>query len=572
MDNIKLYQETLKIFNKYKNELCISGSIIDIDNLSDEQYENAHYHYAYSAKKDMLLGIIDITGNGSCKMGYAFSCYSITCLERKDDVQFVPYSAIQKISYDKCIRIELTDKIVELFGTCFRYEIFCKMLTELKEAIIKYPDEKKYRKEIVVQNLSFDDKYKIIRSNMQKISNGYNCYYSDYIPDNILKNVIKKYDKKINPSEILGIVDTSLLGNGKSGCLFTDKGFYWTESFSPVQYIAYDDINTVVCIKDNTDASDDYLLIMNHYDMKAKYVRYNSLKKEPLEKLLEQLQTKITKAIKIEDEVGTKENIIPDKIEEKSVFYENKDIKQFQAKYEWINACIKETKLVKEGDKVRISFVEFEDKPCAFKIYFGRDLTKLYKQIEKCPSFKNLARIYEYVYYDGNTYVLEERLAGETLAEIIENRGVIKEKDFLNICMEICDALEVLHNCNPPIIHRDIKPSNIMVLYDNRVKLFDYDASRITYGQKSQDTILMGTARYAPPEQFGGRETGTYSDIYSFGMTMCEMLTGELPIFKGKETHILYKGKYENIIRKCVEYDFDKRYSNIEELRRDLVR
>ena len=109
-----------------------------------------------------------------------------------------------------------------------------------------------------------------------------------------------------------------------------------------------------------------------------------------------------------------------------------------------------------------------------------------------------------------------------------------------------------------------------MVLYDNRVKLFDYDASRITYGQKSQDTILMGTERYAPPEQFGGRETGIYSFIYSFGMTMCEMLTGELPIFKGKETHVLYKGKFENIIRKCVEYDFDKRYNNIEELRRDL--
>lgn len=283
---------------------------------------------------------------------------------------------------------------MELFGRCFRYEIFSKLLIELKDAVLKYPDEVKYRRETEVRSLTFDDKYKIIRRNLQNIANGYSCYYSDYIPENILRNVLKKYNKNLNPTEILGIVDTSILGNGKPDCLFTDKGFYWSESLSAVQYISYDNINTIVCIKDNEDASDDYLVIINHFDMKAQYVRYNSLKKEPLEKILEQLQTSVSMS-------------------------KNQDLNPFQAKYEWINSYLKETKLVKENDKVRISFVEFEDKPCVYKIYFDRDITPLYKEIEKCGRFVNLAKIYEYVCYDGNTHILEERLVGETLAEII---------------------------------------------------------------------------------------------------------------------------------------------------------
>lgn len=72
--------------------------------------------------------------------------------------------------------------------------------------------------------------------------------------------------------------------------------------------------------------------------------------------------------------------------------------------------------------------------------------------------------IYAVEYYENDTYIIEEYLAGETLAERIKNSGTISENDFVNIVGKVCDALEYLHRNEPQIIHRDIKPKNIILL------------------------------------------------------------------------------------------------------------
>lgn len=430
------------------------------------------------------------------------------------------------------------------------------------------------------RKLTYEEKLTFVKQHLQAVAGSDTCYYADYIPEHIMRNVKKRYNRSLNQTDILGIVDTSILGNGKSGCVFTVEGFYWTESLSKPQYMSYDDIKMVVHME---QPEDDYLFMITHYNLKAHYIRYNSLKKAPLKELLEALQTvPLAKKDMTEDMNISKEEEyaqerekeesknITSVLEQQERKSEQRNQEKGYKKYKYMQERMQEVRQIKKNEKVYISYVEFEDKPCVYKIYFGRDVSTIYKQIQQCECSDGLTRIYEVLYYEGNTYILEERLVGEPLSDWIVHRGVLDETEFANICIQLCDALAVLHRHQPPIIHRDIKPSNIMRLQDGRVKIFDYDASRITTGEKSKDTILLGTKGYAPPEQYGGRETGVYSDIYALGMTMCELLTGELPEFRGKETYLPYDGKYQDVIRKCIEYDFEKRYASVEELKRAI--
>ena len=240
--------------------------------------------------------------------------------------------------------------------------------------------------------------------------------------------------------------------------------------------------------------------------------------------------------------------------------------------YNYLQDNLMEIGVIKENDKVRIAKVEFFDNACIYKIYYGRDLADVYKKIKACKVTKHLAQIYEVVYYEGNTHIIEERLSGENLAEYIENKGAMDKETFNKVVEEICEALNVLHNNEPQILHRDIKPSNIMLLKDGTVKLFDFDSARSVDGDKQSDTVCLGTKGYAPPEQYGFCETGEYSDIYSLGMTMYELLTGTMLEISINKRIYQCDDRYKRIIEKCVEFDISKRYSTIKELQCDFVK
>jgi len=128
--------------------------------------------------------------------------------------------------------------------------------------------------------------------------------------------------------------------------------------------------------------------------------------------------------------------------------------------------------------------------------------------------------------------------------------------------MQLCDALEVLHGCNPPIIHRDIKPSNILVTTDGVLKIIDFDASRQYNAEKhTSDTRLLGTIEYAAPEQFGYAQTDIRSDIYSAGVVLSELAIG-------KDTSFVKDWKH--VVNKCTNFDPENRYQNATELKKDL--
>lgn len=223
--------------------------------------------------------------------------------------------------------------------------------------------------------------------------------------------------------------------------------------------------------------------------------------------------------------------------------------------------------LIRDTSKSKIERVFYNPRQsvCILKTYYDRDLEEIYLKL-KGIHHPNLTTVYDVLYCDGNTYIVEENIDGETLAEYLQINGKFSEKEVIFIIKEVCAGLEVLHNQNPPLIHRDIKPGNIMMRSDGSIKLIDFDTVRCYKEKESQDTILLGTKEYASPEHYGYGQTGIGSDIYSIGVTMHEMLTGKM-----LENHkVIYKGKLRSVICHCIQVDSAKRFHSVQELKKTL--
>lgn len=156
--------------------------------------------------------------------------------------------------------------------------------------------------------------------------------------------------------------------------------------------------------------------------------------------------------------------------------------------------------------------------------------------------------------------VIEEYIPGDTLEELLEKQGVFPEAQVINITSQLCTILEAFHSCYPAIVNRDIKPSNIKLTSEGVVKLLDMNAAKWSNGQAEKDTVLLGTQGYAAPEQYGFGPSSVLTDIYSVGVLMNVMLTGDLP---GRR---MAGGRLTGIIRKCIELTPANRYHSIREL------
>src|SRR6478672_11290805 len=132
---------------------------------------------------------------------------------------------------------------------------------------------------------------------------------------------------------------------------------------------------------------------------------------------------------------------------------------------------------------------------------------------------------------EDRPYLVMEFIAGESLEKKLERRGgqPLPEREALYYTIQIAQVLRYLHNQRPPIIFRDVKPANIMVMPNGQCKLIDFGIARTYKVGKRKDTVSMGTAAYAPFEQFGKGQTDARSVIYSLAATLYHMLTGRPP-------------------------------------------
>ncbi|MDQ2747911.1 MAG: protein kinase [Acidobacteriota bacterium] len=204
----------------------------------------------------------------------------------------------------------------------------------------------------------------------------------------------------------------------------------------------------------------------------------------------------------------------------------------------------------------------------------------------------NIITIYEVGENEHGSFLTTEYIEGETLREFIKRQspdiGII-----LRIVEQIAKALVAAHQAH--IVHRDIKPENIMIRADGIVKVLDFGLAKPTIqktesADESVNTIpgmVMGSARYMSPEQARGLPIDTRTDIWSLGVILYEMLTGNAP-FNGATTSdtiaaVIYKEpapigdalqnappELNRIIRKSLQKDRDERYQNVKDFALDL--
>ncbi|WP_048602551.1 Stk1 family PASTA domain-containing Ser/Thr kinase [Rubeoparvulum massiliense] len=203
-------------------------------------------------------------------------------------------------------------------------------------------------------------------------------------------------------------------------------------------------------------------------------------------------------------------------------------------------------------------------------------------------SHPNVVNIYDVGEVPGEEihYIVMEYVDGYTLKEYIQQKGHLSDDEAVPIAIKICDAL--VHAHQRQLIHRDIKPHNILIGKDGRIKVTDFGIARAaTAATITHTNTLMGSVHYLSPEQARGGMTGEKSDLYSLGVVLYEMVTGELP-FSGdspitvalqhlqapfkepREINPDIRQSVENVILKALVKNPAYRYQSAQEMLDDL--
>jgi serine/threonine-protein kinase len=149
----------------------------------------------------------------------------------------------------------------------------------------------------------------------------------------------------------------------------------------------------------------------------------------------------------------------------------------------------------------------------------------------------NLPKVSDFFSNEHRDYLVMDYVPGmdlrEKMLEAKRNKEFLSEKEVLHWAAQLADALEYLHQQDPPIIHRDIKPSNLKLTPSGLLKLVDFGLVKIMAPDEVTITVIQGqgTALYTPLEQYGGDDTHTdaRADIFAFGSTLYHLLTNEPP-------------------------------------------
>ena len=195
---------------------------------------------------------------------------------------------------------------------------------------------------------------------------------------------------------------------------------------------------------------------------------------------------------------------------------------------------------------------------------------------------QNIVRVYDFQETGSMKYIDMEYVNGKTLTKLkleYENK-IMPENLVRDYALQIAKALAYAHNNN--VIHKDIKPQNVMINSKDEVKIMDFGIAETVRTSMSRlhQTSSSGTLVYMSPEQLKGKNVGKESDIYSYGAMLYELLTGNPPFYRGDVNFQILNenpepikhisNEFNNIIMKCLEKDYNQRFSCFEEVENSL--
>jgi tetratricopeptide (TPR) repeat protein len=197
-------------------------------------------------------------------------------------------------------------------------------------------------------------------------------------------------------------------------------------------------------------------------------------------------------------------------------------------------------------------------------------------------SHRNVCRMFDLGDSEGTYFITMEYIPGEDLKSFIRRVGQLPSGKAISIAKQVCEGLAEAHRLG--VVHRDLKASNIMIDKEGNARIMDFGIARsIRAKGLTGEGIIIGTPEYMSPEQAEAKEIDHRSDIYSVGVILYEMVTGQPPFEGDTPLSIAMKHKgeipkdpkelnpqipedFNSLILKCLEKDKDKRYQSAEEL------
>ena len=194
----------------------------------------------------------------------------------------------------------------------------------------------------------------------------------------------------------------------------------------------------------------------------------------------------------------------------------------------------------------------------------------------------NIVRILDHGQAQGRYYIAMEYLEGQSLRDVIRQRGTMPLQEALRIATCVAEGLEYAHKNG--VVHRDIKPDNVHLEPDGRVVITDFGIARITFEPSlTADGQIFGTPSYMSPEQVTGKGIDKRSDVFSLGVMLYEMVAGRKPFIGDSVITITYNimnvepgpivgapAGVEQVVRKAIAKDPSRRYQSAAEFVEDL--
>ena len=200
-------------------------------------------------------------------------------------------------------------------------------------------------------------------------------------------------------------------------------------------------------------------------------------------------------------------------------------------------------------------------------------------------SHPNIVTVHDAGEQEGLAYIAMEYLEGTLLSCYCQKSTLLPSKQVLQIVAAVADALDYAHGQG--VIHRDVKPPNIMILKQRLVKVMDFGIAKLATASKTQPSLIVGTPRYMSPEQATGKDVDGRSDVFSLGVVLFELLTGERPfdadnmpalvtrITKAPHAPLLkYRQdlptRVQSIVDRALQKEIPNRYRHASDMAQDL--